>query len=284
MVPYYIIIIKFKYIPMFTKFKQKFRKVTPQSQQLMIDQIHHEFDTASENALEEAKKIISIGLNESKVALIDKLKVLGFSNANLVLKSVHETDELRRANLNSEIVIKYKVKYPQYKFIFTDQVLAICKKYGLILGPSEKYIGDIPVKNIEEISSFKVDAEDQYYQSRGVVYNTSQMLKRMEDNKTKKSKEKSIEFHNDLDPRYMRTNFLLSRFLGVPFNLEETFVKQPFMICAPLKDMKIEENEVIKNNQIEMMAIQDPVVLHYVREGYLIVSKWGIEAEDEILK
>lgn len=60
-----------------------------------------------------------------------------------------------------------------------------------------------------------------------------------------------------------------------------TYTKPELKICAPAKDfytqgMKVEGHKLVQD-------IKDPIVLQPVTGGYLIVSKWGLEAEDPAL-
>ena len=50
------------------------------------------------------------------------------------------------------------------------------------------------------------------------------------------------------------------------------------LICAPIKDMKVDAWERISNYQI--VPVPDPVVLKEVKGGFLIVTAWGDEASD----
>jgi hypothetical protein len=48
----------------------------------------------------------------------------------------------------------FSFTYPQYKFIPEKEAKAICKKYGLVMGDSSLYKGDIPLKNLKEMETF----------------------------------------------------------------------------------------------------------------------------------
>lgn len=53
-------------------------------------------------------------------------------------------------------------------------------------------------------------------------------------------------------------------------------------ICAPQSDMIIKSFEKVEGHKI--VNVPDPVVLQKVDGGYLIVSAWGEEAEDDMVK
>jgi hypothetical protein len=116
----------------------------------MIEQIHNEFENASTRALEQAKRT----LDENKDIAREKgtlMKQLGFTNTT----EAHRVDAAiaaeQKAIKDAQIVQKYQLKYPQYKFIFWDQVHSICHKYNLVCGVVGQYKGDVPMKNLKEI-------------------------------------------------------------------------------------------------------------------------------------
>jgi hypothetical protein len=230
-----------------------------------VEDIHNEFDTASDRALERANMIISLGFNQQKSDLAKTLKDAGFTRVGFVQKISEEVQNVEFEQKRANIVLKYKEKYPQYKFIFKDQIISICTKYGLIFGPAKNYKGFIPVKNIEDIAKFKVEDEDIWYTRNSTLENWgTQNLKRL-------NNKDDFKFNSEYN-FYWRT-----------YN-NEAFHKVPFYIAAPFKDMELERNQVVKGNEIVNIALPDPIVLHWVKDGFLVVTKWGLEAEDELLK
>jgi hypothetical protein len=57
--------------------------------------------------------------------------------------------------------------------------------------------------------------------------------------------------------------------------------KLPLFICAPIKDMNTQGYK--KEGVFLMREIPDPIVLHPMLDGCLIVSKWGLGSDDENL-
>jgi hypothetical protein len=60
-----------------------------------------------------------------------------------------------------------------------------------------------------------------------------------------------------------------------------TEVLVPFFICAPKKDMSAEGMKL--TGSFLTKDLPDPIVLHFVKDGFLVVSKWGLEGEDASL-
>jgi hypothetical protein len=151
----------------------------------------------------------------------NKLEEFGFKRA----KDVVEVEEAAKAQALAkdvaEKVAYYFKHYPFNKFITKEQVKDICKKYGLVFGKTEWYIGDIPKKNQLEITDFKVRDKDK-------VENRDIMI---------------VATKEEFDTKGL--------------NLSDGW---------ELKELP-----------------KDPIVLYPVSGGYLIVSKWGAEADiDEV--
>lgn len=264
------------------------KKQQPQSsyEVAVIEEIHDSFDRASNEALDAAKKIIADNeISESKEAHVEMLLKAGFHNA----KQVAETNELRHkrivANQRAEKVMYFQQKYPQYKFIFADQVDAICKKYNLVCGDIDRYMGEVPVKNLKEIINFKIHEDDFVYNVGASNYNIGygryaeeRSLSILVESAYLKT-EKEYEEMKEQNDKWVKENWNENKVHGVydqtPYVWKSDIKKQ---ICAPIKEMKVNDWEKIENNKI--VAVPDPIVLHIVKGGFLIVSKWGIEGQD----
>jgi hypothetical protein len=243
---------------MFKLFKSK------KTIETLIAEIHNEFDSASEKLLNEAKELLK---DKSTTSKGDRLKNLGFTKA----KPVIESEELRKkesqAKYLAERVSYFNQWYPHNKFITEEAVKTICEKYGLVFGDIAYYKGDVPEKNILEMELFNLRNEDM--DSRSYI----------------------SYFESDLD-RQIRIMNGIADGIGILGSLEwanslstkrddsikKHYFKQPFKICAPEKDFDT-RFLVKKGYKLE----HDPIVLQPVKGGYLIVTKWGLEANDESL-
>lgn len=206
----------------------------------IVEQIHSEFFTAGDKLVKAAKAIIAKGILEASNA--PKLIELGFIHCQEV-KKYKAVEDLRKSGLLAE---KYSQAYPLNKFITRKQVDKICKKYKLLLGGVELYMGSIPVKSMQDIISFKVKDEDLEESFFGLGILTWTFISgRPEINKSEPKDNK------------IRT----------------------MSICAPKTMMNMEGQKVVGNEIVP----KDPIVLHPVKGGFLIVAVWGNESNDEIV-
>lgn len=236
----------------------------------IIEEIHESFYTEVNKLLESAN--IQSSLHTDKQDIIDKrnrLVALGFHNTVEVKEAnieINRLEALERENLNKKDLIKainyFSFKYPAYKFITEESVKKICKKYNLVYGTIDKYIGTVPDKNLNHIEDFKIDENDEcyLYQTRyqGDMYTTEYL--------TKKQFEDSL--NNSTYSPYLR----------------KEYSQCPLEIAAPVKDFNLQSHE-IKDFKLSQISIPDPVVLKPVifnsQKYYLIVTAWGEEASDE---
>ena len=187
----------------------------------VIERIHNDFDNAADEFLAKANEILSEDAKEMKPEVKTALENFGFKRA----KDVVEIEEAAKAKAVAKDVAKkvshYFEHYPFNKFITRERVRDICKKYGLVFGKTEWYIGDIPEKNQLEIAGFKARDEDK------------------------------VE-------------------------------NQDIMIVATKEEFDTKGLQLSNGWELKELP-KDPIVLYPVSGGYLIVSKWGAEADiDEV--
>lgn len=250
----------------------------------VIEKIHLEFDTAVDNLIEISNNYkLSTKKEVIKDSTYETLSNLGFNNSVVVSKYNKEKEITNNINLeiqNKQNISKnidkdvelYKNLYPFHKFILYSQVINICKKYNLVIGKVNYFNGEIPEKNAKEIASFKYERYH-FDRPRG-YYNIG---------------EEGI-FSSILNPE-MDLSYRSSH------PIESN--KPSLVICAPLNnfisDLLVIGNEVIKGvykgktyeeYKKELMKIEDPIVLFPVKQsnqkqcGFIVVSKWGNEAND----
>lgn len=126
----------------------------------VIDRIHEDFDKAGDELLEKAEEILEEVAEEKTVKVYEALERFGFNNVN----EVQAFEKKKSAKKNAKLVIAnikhYRENYPKNKFITIGQIRDICKKYGLVFGPTKAFIGEIPDKNKLEMAEFKVKSDD----------------------------------------------------------------------------------------------------------------------------
>lgn len=236
----------------------------------IVEEIHETFFTEVDRLLADAKILRST--HSDKEDLLERksnLEKLGFGSAKPVVEGSDEFNRLRQIkndNVKRENLVNtieyFSFKYPMYKFITEESVEMICKKYNLMYSEVSNYIGDVPDKNINDMLNFSIKDEDACYGSRAPY--SSQFINVGYDSYTQREGQTgSGTWH----PNGYYT------------------IKLPFEICAPMIDFK--DDLVTKGHKLENAPILDPIVLqpvyHNNKKHYLIVTAWGIEAEDPLV-
>jgi len=253
----------------------------------IIEEIHETFYTEVDRLLADAEILNSLETDKGELILKqEKLKSLGFISTQEVVEAQKEKDRLsslesenHSKNTLTEAINYFSFKYPFYKFITEESVKKICEKYNLVYSEVGRYIGTVPDANIEQMQNFKIQDTDECYEFSISSYsfgfgerNFSHSYKSLDDYE-KYIKERHTE------------SYRLRNEYGSSFR--ENYSKCPLEICAPIKDFNTTNMEV-KNFKLSKIEIPDPVVLQPVffkgKKHYLIVTAWGIEAEDELVK
>jgi len=246
-----------------------------------IQKIHNEFDTAGEKLLAEAKQILA---REDDTSKGDRLKSLGFTKCASAELATKIKLEKAQSKATAERVQYYQQWYPNQKFITEAIVKQICQKYGLVCGPVDCYKGDVPEKNVAEMEAFKLRDEDKEIETFST---DEEYMYRM-------AMQRSV-FGRPLYKNPFGYDSLLNGMaslgglanmqrstLGQPrAGVEKSRKQKPFSICAPEKDFDM-RNLIRSGHKLEL-HIPDPIVLQPVKGGYLVVSKWGLEASDELV-
>lgn len=245
-------------------------KRSPEETKALIEEIHHSFYTEVDRLLENAK--IQYPTESTKQELIDKverLRKLGFTSTKEVKAVQSELTRIESAKYNNKMnkeladtINYFSFKYPNYKFITENAVIGLCEKYNLIYGTIDKFIGHVPDKNLKQMEDFKIDPIDEAaievdsyspWGTRGNMHYVHQQS-------IVRSKE---------------------AFDGTRIN------PAPLEICAPASDFDMNRMEVKGRRLVDKIEVPDPVVLQPVMynnvKHYLIVTAWGIEAEDELV-
>lgn len=221
------------------------------TQNELVLEIQNEFNTSSNKILDEFSKIVHP--QTETIETLEKLQKTGFCNCENYL----DLKRLENKNKNlydlNEYIGYLKLKYPTYKFISYEQVQEICVKYGLVLGHSRYFKGNIPENNIKDILNFKVNDEDIKY-------------RRNENYKNYYFNYNNLCLYSDFSS-------------GFSYYKKDDYIPCEFFICAPIDQMII-DNENIVDNEIKFEN-EDPIVLCPVKFGFLIVTAWGPEAKDE---
>jgi len=248
-----------------------------------IEMVHHDFDTAVDRIMSEVDNILN-SEGEINGSLADNLAAIGFKNA----KGVKETQALRHEKNEAAIIAKaireIQIHYPAHKIITKSEMKDICAKYGLVYGEVRYYTGNIPKDKAEEILDFCVGQVE--ISRKKVIANVT-------------------DFEADMLNYKMRNNIPIptSKYRVFPTaipnknygdqGVDMSDVKLDICAQPEMFDMDKANLEIVEG---ELTLIdKDPVVLakmrhfpmydemqrvtNYKEELYLIVSKWGAEAD-----
>lgn len=234
-----------------------------------IEEIHLQFDTAQDRLVAEAQAIVN-QQTESERIVAERLEKIGFGFSKKAKTYLNRRQEITEAKALLNDIAYCKIAYPLYKFITEQEVSKLCQKYGLMLGDSYKYTGDIPEKNLAEIEAFRLKKEDSNRVSEIGAFAFDHMMLQYQIRRN--------GFYGT-DPIRTETESNFARLgytTGNPSNVNSGGVPA-FKIVAPVTDFKINIDDRVEGYKL----INDPIVLCPLRGGYLVISKWGLEASDE---
>jgi hypothetical protein len=247
-----------------------------------VEQIHADFYSAEQRLLDEAKAIIGRPVKDMKDRA-ERMRKLGFGSTETVRKNNDVEFEKAQANALVADIAYFHTHYPHNKFITEEEVKRLCGKYSLVLGGADRYIGDIPEKNLRELESFKLRKDD-YLSKTSINFDlgsfTQRWLQEMSWGMRSSSDLIGFGMGNREFVRESDTIESLSRSAGASATSE---AKPYFEICAPASDFRTSGMVLSDGYKLEQAPVPDPIVLQPVRGGYLIVTAWGPEASDEIV-
>lgn len=260
----------------------------------LVEEIHREFDTASDRALAQANAVIA----KADMSEIEKAKVLrnlGFTNS-IPCVTIREVEHSLRTNGEiARLIDSYRASYPFNKFISTEDVVKICQKYGLVCGPVGSYVGDVPsehVKKIQKFSQLKVPAI-KVVKIRRIRFSNFMSEQQYKDSCDRLLNEMPPIYHTGSYPgdsvictkfRGYLTEYGYPSIANGISDVDGVSEDTTMMICAPrsefnIKDLNEKEGFLTKKVTVEYDH-DDPVVLYPVERGFLIVTAWGPEASD----
>lgn len=261
------------------------------TEQQIVAEIHNEFDTAEDRLLEQANKLLSelnLETEESMNSKAKRLSSLGFINSEPV-KWVND-NSLIKTRQQAELIKHYKQTYPFQKFLTEVELERICKKYNLVFAPVENYIKDVPEKNLCEIEKapilhsqdnpndfylFKYKGKSDLSLDEKLIASNGVMLSKLQwcgthDNSGNLSAYFGRRVKCEYETLY-NTSLLISR--------------NGLFICAPKSHFDLSGLTKLSVGFMSALKIEpkDPIVFRYVRGGVQVLSKWGLEGQDESL-
>ena len=132
-------------------------KPVPPAQRVLpkasVKQIHDELRQSSDNILIQAEKILAEASDQDVNELLE-LESLGFGNMKELKNNKLDFGAYKTAVRNKQRIEAYRVASPQYIFVLESEIKRICMKYGLLSGDVQRFTGEIPKENRQEILSF----------------------------------------------------------------------------------------------------------------------------------
>lgn len=176
------------------------------------------------------------------------------------MAEVQEEDARRQAHARvTNAEQEAATKYPGFKFIATDVMQEVCKKYGLIVGGVDRYKGEVPEWVLGVIERSGVPTKS--YQL-GVVYNGSGYVEYGRYASMQMAQDAAKGLDESADGKYMT----------------HISSHSSLLIAAPAKEMEVNRWERVKNGRI--VEVKDPIVCIEVTGGYCVIAAWGEEGQD----
>lgn len=260
------------------------------TEQQIVAEIHNEFDTAEDRLLKQAEMLLT-ELNIPTESSIEKkaetLKSLGFVNSETVkqaekLSTTRKKEEERLVATKelAETIQYYKQNYPFQKFLTESELERICKKYNLVFAPVANYIKDVPEKNINEINKCP-SLKPKDNPTNIYIHTISKLKNRISNVKIKTTENDGHLGANSLLKKYKINES--SEYNSI--NVETVTIKRDgLFIAAPKLHFKL-NGLLNKKYGFFNFTVEhkDPIVFRYCRSGVQVLSKWGLEASDELL-
>ncbi len=278
------------------------------TEQTLIKKLHAEVDNAEDRLLKEADEVLEKALEGTQIQTLSSLKEkaerlekIGFGSAEAVQEynRVKDQEEERyfkilRAKERAELIKYYKQNYPFQKFITEEELDRLCVKYNLIHAPVANYIKQVPEKNLKEIENAKqLDEKDDGGQLYNYIYKSGASAKEFKSFCNKLgglpfTKHQIDEIKNKygigghmedliyhLSPKLIKKTILS--------DLEE-IDRRGLFIAAPEGHFNLKGiSKKSKFGFFKTTIKKDPIVFRYVKGGIQVLTKWGLEAQDELL-
>lgn len=168
---------------------------------------------------------------------------------------------------SSQVIDDYNRNYGgQYKFILEPQLERVCEKYNLYVRNVDYFLGDIPEKNIKEIMNFKIRLSDLPIHDQ-----LSNQIRGFISEKTHSSFNIGPKMLSISDFSRFNLGQLLKIASVKSLLSDEAFKESNQRIIGNI--------EILPKNQVDL----DPIVLCKTIHGYLIITAWGDEANDELV-
>lgn len=251
-----------------------------------------------QNAIEEQKKeyrkipekieseygyLNSLGLGNTKNAEIFKDKIDDIKRENDEIKKHNEQIDFNKKRL--EFIKETTQVFGKKVLLVTyEDFEYIINKYNLVCGLLEQYTGVIPKQNIDELDNARKTIEGNNIYTSKYIKKLVMIL----------GVRYSIDYGKFGDYSKFPFAYITNEYMhywipddymvissGKEASWLELNVSKPthFFIAAPKKDMNFNESFLEKL----IARPKDPFICSYTEFGMLVHTKWGEEADDEVL-
>lgn len=271
--------------------------------QNIIEMQKKEYKTIPDSVSNELRSLDRLGLSKTKNAAILKDKIDKVNAENEEIQKYNDAIDFAKERLEF-IAETRKVFGDNVLIVSYEDFEHIIKKYNLVCGLLEQYTGVIPKENIEE-----------FEYTRDILYNNNSEEYRKKYIKSlqliKDYKDYGIDrfpFCYEDFPKKERIEKVINELSGDKFlfwqyqilgtnsisfyhiigrnedktsiNIGQLSKPTDFFIAAPKKDMDFSESFL----ESLMPKPKDPFICSYTKYGIIVHTKWGEEADDEVLK
>lgn len=258
-------------------------------------------------------------LMEANIHLVEKdnkLKSLGFVNTPTTRVQLAELEE-RKGKINAEIleinkkleakkaiddmVKKYALKYPGYKFISRDVMIDVMRRYNLFVGDTFMYGREIPDTALDIISGFEKEIEESTMLLQVYRWGSMSYYGNLNTRWVDKPNPRKYEGMDAVAVSLMASaEEHMSRYESVVGSFEVSKLKiiapaDHFIAPQKIGRTKIEggvglsfhkEGRMVSLNfskhnkkMAELRKIEDPIAVLDVEGGYIVLHAWDKEAE-----
>lgn len=233
---------------------------------------------------EEVKTLITAGFTSHK-------KVVAFRKQQKVLDEDYKAKyKVYEEQSNNLVALKSALKFlilarrvygPNTLLIPMDQFMNICKKYNLVCGTLSDYTGEVPHEKLQEIVRIRSIVNNIH----DCAYKVDKIIK------TGHGGSSSNEEYAEFDRHFNKDFPILKHFEGgiIPhvkfmdghstkfYHMEFEGRAQYYFIAAPKEMMNEKIQEVYNPNK-------DPIIWGLKGNNVLIFTRWGEEANDEVIR
>lgn len=258
----------------------------------VVDQIHHDVDTAQDRLIAEAMKIMSDNaLPENALTKAERLEKLGFVKSVDVIDARSTQNAQNMGRIQAEIITKHKENYPDLKFLTEFEFDRICKKYGLIYAPVKHYLKSVPFSNLKEIEEAKPLGKSDMPRPKYLMKFDN------DDFNGLTKKERKLVCHRGIAVSSTQSSLIdveLSRHFNKTVHYKgwssdvnySNIINNGLFIAAPTAHFDLEDLTNVELGFFEIFKPEpkDPIVFRYCNGGIQVLTKWGEEANDPDLK